>query len=533
MKELVFPRVLLPRAERLADKKAFIDVTSQGVRYEGTFARHVERVLRLADAMRSELGVSRSDRFAVLATNGHELIELYHAALFGAGVINPLNVRFTPAELAYVLADSGTKTVFTDPVFAGLIEKARDEHGATVSKFVVIGEASGRVSPDEQTNQGTIAYEDLIALGEPAMRREPEESDPVVVMYTGGTTGLPKGALLEQRAEVLNVYHVLLEITLREDRRFLFQAPMFHAAVVAGVVGIPASGATSVCIPLFDPGLVLDVIESQEIDTTMMVPAMMSFLVKHPDFSPGRLQGLRQLVYGAAPISESLLGQWLEMLPHVDFFQGYGMTEAASVVTFLGPEEHRRGDAPASAGKPMMGVELRIADSLGNELAHGDAGEVLVRGGNLMREYWGKPKETEDVFRDGWYHTGDVGLLSEDGSLHLTDRVKDMIVTGGENVYSTEVENAIAKHPAVEDVAVIGIPSDVWGETVHAIVVLKEGAMATGDELIEHARKFLAGFKVPKSVEFHDGALPLSGAFKPLKRELRRRYWEGRDREVS
>jgi long-chain acyl-CoA synthetase len=187
----------------------------------------------------------------------------------------------------------------------------------------------------------------------------------------------------------------------------------------------------------------------------------------------------------------------------------------------------------AAAGAPVFGVELRIIDSQGHEMARGEAGEVCAHGGNLMSGYWGEKEDTEKVLRDGWYHTGDVGYLDARGFLHLTDRIKDMIVTGGENVYSIEVEDAIASHPSVQEVAVIGIPSDVWGEAVHAVVVLKEGMKATGEQVIEHARQQLTAFKVPKSVEFHDGPLPLSGAFKPLKRELRRRYWEGHDRQVG
>ena len=366
------------------------------------------------------------------------------------------------------------------------------------------------------------------------MPPEPDEDDAAVLMYTGGTTGFPKGVVLQQRAEVLNVYHVLSAIGLREERRFLFQSPMFHAALVAGILGIPASGATSVTIPLFDAELVLHVIEEQEIDTTMVVPIMLSLLEQVEGFSPKRLRSLRQLVYGAAPISEALITRWLEMLPDTDFLQGYGMTEAASALTFLGPEDHRRGgSALTTAGRPLFGIDICITDTVGKALPQGETGEVCARGGNFMREYWRKPEESKVAIRDGWYRTGDMGFFDERNLLHLTDRLKDMIVTGGENVYSTEVENALASHPAVQEVAVIGIPSDVWGETVHAIVVLREDEKASAEELIEHARKSLAGFKVPKSVEFQDGPLPLSGAFKPLKRELRSRYWEDRERQVS
>ena len=379
MKELVFPRFLVPRAERHADKVGFVDVTREGVRYEGTFGAHLERVCRLSQAMAGELGIERDDCFAVLAMNGHEFIELYHAALFGAGVINPLNIRFTAPELGYVLADSGTRVVFTDPVFATLVAQARNEPGVKVETVVVFG-------ADGPAGDGVLDYEQLLASGEPTLPAEPDEDDPAVLMYTGGTTGMPKGALLAQRAEVLNVYHVGLEIGLQPERRFLFQSPMFHAAVVAGVVGIPASGATSVSIPLFDPELVLQVVPEQAVDTTMVVPVMLSMLEQHPSFDAKRLRGLRQLIYGAAPASPSLLRRWMDMLPDTDFFQGYGMTEAASVLTMLGPAEHRAGMLDA-AGSPVFGVELLVTDSLGNPLPPGEAGEVCARGGNLMTRY--------------------------------------------------------------------------------------------------------------------------------------------------
>jgi long-chain acyl-CoA synthetase len=524
MKELVYPRLLLQRAEQFADKVAFIDVSSRGIGYQGTFENHMDRLVRLANSMQDALGLRPGDRFAVLAANSHQYIELYHAAMFGAGIINPLNIRFAASELAYVLNDSGSKVVFTDALFSTLLDRARDE-GAMVDTVVMI---------DGESEKGVLGYEDLVAIGRPIMPPEPDEDDAAVLMYTGGTTGFPKGVLLQQRAEVLNVHHVLSAIGLREERRFLFQAPMFHAALVAGILGIPASGATSVTIPLFDAELVLDVIEGQEIDTTMMVPVMFSMLERAKGFSATRLRSLRQLVYGAAPISETVLSRWLEMLPDTDFLQGYGMTEAASALTFLSPEDHRHGgSALTTAGRPLFGINVCIKDEGGETLPQGESGEVCARGGNFMREYWRKPEESELVLRDGWYRTGDMGFFDKQNLLHLTDRLKDMIVTGGENVYSTEVENALASHPAVQEVAVIGIPSEIWGETVHAIVVLKKNGKATAEELIDHARTSLAGFKVPKSVEFREGPLPLSGAFKPLKRELRRQYWEGREHLVS
>ena len=393
MKELVYPRLLLQRAEQLADKVAFIDLSSTGTRYQGTFENHMDRLLRLTNLMRHVLGIAPGDRFAVLAANCHEYIELYHAAMFGAGIINPLNIRFAPSELAYVLNDSGSKIVFTDASFSTLLDRAKED-GAVVDAVVMIGGESDRGVSGP--SGAVLGYEDLLAVGRPTMPPEPDEEDAAVLMYTGGTTGFPKGVLLEQRAEVLNVYHVLSALGLREERRFLFQSPMFHAALVAGVLGIPASGATSVTIPLFDADLVLRVIEEQEIDTTMVIPIMLSMLEGVERFSPTRLRSLRQLVYGAAPISEALITRWLEMLPDTDFLQGYGMTEAASALTFLGPEDHRRGgSALTTAGRPLFGVDIRITDSTGAQLPQGVAGEVCARGGNFIREYWGKPAESD------------------------------------------------------------------------------------------------------------------------------------------
>jgi long-chain acyl-CoA synthetase len=265
----------------------------------------------------------------------------------------------------------------------------------------------------------------------------------------------------------------------------------------------------------------------------VMVPTMIAMQFEHPDFDAKRMQSLRVLTYGASPMPGALLDRLLGLFPDLDVYQGYGMTESSAVLTSLGPEEHRAGgDLLRSAGRPVPGVVLSIQDGEGNALPSGETGEVCARAGNFMREYWKRPKETAEAFRGGWYHTGDAGYLDEHGYLYLVDRVKDIIVTDGENVYSAEVENALASHPAVAEVAVIGIPHDVWGESVHAIVVLKADAAATEDELVAYARERIAGYKVPKSVEFRTEPLPLSGALKVLKRELRAPYWEGKERSV-
>ncbi len=369
--------------------------------------------------------------------------------------------------------------------------------------------------------------------GDPVVPPEPDETDPVILMYTGGTTGQPKGVLLEQRAEMLNLYHAAIAVGLDDDRVYLHQTPMFHAASMTGVLGIPASGGVSVFVPYFNPAAVLDAIERYRVNITLMVPIMVGMLLDAPEFEPERLTTLESLVYGAAPMPTGLLEHLLSTFPQLDLYQGYGMTEASAVLTLLNAKDHRRGgDALRSAGRPVYGVEISVRGEDDHEVPVGQTGEVCARSGNFMREYWKRPEETAAAFRDGWYHSGDTGYLDEQGFLFIVDRLKDMIVTGGENVYSIEVENAISTHPAVDQVAVIGIPDDLWGEAVHAIVVLEPGAHATAAELTQHARQTIAGYKLPKSISFRADPLPLSGALKPLKRELREPYWEGRERAV-
>jgi len=521
MKELVYHRLLMPALEQYGDKTAFFDGA-----YTGTYAQHGDRTFRLAKALRDELGIGRTDRFAVMATNSHEYLELYHAAFLGAGIINPLNLRLAGKELAYIVQDSGTEVVFVDVWFAQHFANAMDaaDGPSPIRQVVLIGD--GDVPHD-------IKYEDLIASVEPEVPDEPEEDDDVVLMYTGGTTGLPKGVILEHRAEMLNLYHIGMEIPFDDDSIYLHQTPMFHAASMGGIMGTPASGGSTVFMPLFDPGPALDLIESHQVTQTMMVPTMIAMLMGVEGFSPERLDSLKRLTYGASPMPAGLLDRLLEMYPNLDITQGYGMTESSSLLTWLNAEAHRKGGKRLqSAGKAVAGVSLSVQDVDGNVLPAGETGEICAKAGNFMREYWNKPEATKEVFAGGWYHTGDAGYLDDGGYLFLVDRIKDMIVSGGENVYSAEVESALSTHEGVAQVAVIGIPHDTWGEQVHAIIVSNPEVAITGEDLTEHCRDHIAGYKIPKSWEFRDEPLPLSGALKVLKRDLRAPYWEGHERSV-
>jgi len=553
MKELVYHRCLIPAANRFADKTAVIDGD-----YRATYGQHLDRVLRLANAMTSELGLQKGDRFAVLSLNNHYYMELYHAGFLGGMLINPLNLRLAPLELEYILKDSGTEVVFVDPPFAHVINNVR--HAAGIKKLVLMGSGPtwGEVASD-----GSV--DDLISVGSATVPDEPEEDDPAILMYTGGTTGLPKGVVMDNRAAMINLYKVFGMIVIDESQVYLHQIPMFHVAAFPGMFGIPAIGGTATIINLFDPGPVLDIIERDGVTLTVMVPTMIQMMLDHPAYSPSRLATLETLAYGASPMPTSLLERVLAISPDLKLIQAYGMTENCGILTMLLPDDHRRGgDMLRSAGRPVVNSVVSIQDPDGNILPAGVSGEVCARAGNYMREYWHRPEQTAAAFAGGWYHTGDAGYLDDNGYLFLVDRVKDMIVTGGENVYSAEVENAIASFPGVSQVAVIGIPSEKWGEAVHAIVVMTAGPAAAGpaaagssaagssaagsaaagssaagssaateDEVRTWCRERIAAYKVPKSVEFRTEALPLSGALKVLKRELRAPYWEGHERSVG
>ncbi len=529
MKELIFHRLFEPALDHLADQESIVSGA-----YSATFGEHADRAMRLCTALGGELGVGRGDQFAVMALNCHEYVELYHAAYLGAGVINPLNLRLAGKELDYIVRDSGTEVAFVDKTFAPLFAQAMALAGddCTVRRTVLIG------GPDDDVDAHCdVRYEDLISGSEAVLPDEPEETDPVVLMYTGGTTGLPKGVLCSQRAEILNTYHAMMKFPQLSAGTTLLQTPIFHAASMVGVIATQTMGGKFVLMPMFDPGAAIALIEKHQATTTTMVPTMIHMMMSHPDFAAEKLASLRSLAYGASPMPAALLDRLLSLFPELEIGQGYGMTESSSILTVLDAEDHRiGGDRLRSVGRAVPGVVLSIQDEDGAVLPSGEIGEVCARGGNYMTEYWNKPEATEEAFRGGWYHTGDAGYLDDGGYLFLVDRVKDMIVSGGENVYSAEVENAISTHPVVGQVAVIGIPHDVWGEQVHAIVVPREGAEVnegTAASIISHARESIAGYKAPKSVEFRTEALPLSGAMKVLKRELRAPYWEGKERGIN
>lgn len=533
MKEFVYARFLLPAVDRSPAAACVHDGD-----YHATFAEHGHRVLRLRSALRQELGLEPTDRFAVLSENSHQVLELYHAALFGGGIITPLNVRLAPVELAHVLAHADPKVVLVDERLAPLYGEVRSAGGGSSADRRLVrlcagapgtgstGARSRPVAGDPARGdgwwQGALGYEELLEAGEATGAPEPDEDDPVALIYTGGTTGLPRGALFTNRSLLLYMYHAGLAggVGFAPGSVFLHSAPMFHSTTIAPVLSAPAFGVTSVISPRFDPAGTLETIERYQVTDTILVPTMLQMLLGHERFAPGRISSLRRIGYGGMPMTPTLLDRLISIVPDVELVQGYGMTEAGAL-TVLGPADHRRSELLGSVGRAVPGVVIEIQSPDGTPLDRGSVGEVCAKGGNLMAGYWQDPDGTAEAFRGGWYHTGDAGHLDGEGYLFLSDRLRDMIVTGGENVYSVQVEQVIATHPAVAQVAVIGLPHELWGEQVHAIVVPRPGASLAEDEVIAHARKSLAGYEVPKSVEIRTEPLPLSAAMKPLKRELR------------
>ena len=518
MKELVFARTLIPGLARDPDAVGFIDA---GTGREVTFGEHLSRVARLSGALSTELGVSPEDRIAVIGLNSLPFLELWHASLLGAAVMNPLNMRFSADELAYVLSDSETGVCFVDATFAPLIASIRSR--TKIRDVVLMGD--GDVEAD-------FRYEELLAGAKEQLPAEPDEDAAAALMYTGGTTGMPKGVVLSQRAEVLNQYHYAMEVPWDRAQPAAVTTPMFHGASMLGIVGAPMFGVPTAVIPSFEPGAWMTAVEKHDIGFSVLVPTMIGMVLNHPEFRPERLARFRRLVYGGSPMPTAIQDKLLSQLPGTEVIQGYGMTECCAIATTFSDADHRSGLRKGSAGRALPGVELVAQDEAGRVLPAGEVGEICGRGGNFLTEYLNKPEATDDALRDGWYHSGDVGYVDDRGYLFLVDRAKDMIISGGENVYSVEVENALGSHPAVSQAAVIGIPHDLWGEAVHAVVVLKPDTAATEEELIAHARTSIAGYKVPRSVELRTDPLPMSAAMKVLKRELRAPHWEGRDSAI-
>jgi len=494
---------------------------------ERSFRELGERVARLAGGLQL-LGMKRGDRAAILSLNSDRFLEYQMAVPWGGGVMNPCNVRWSAAEVLYALNDSDSVLLLVDDALLPLVERIRGD-ARSLRHVIYCG--------DSEAPKETQDYEALIAGTDPVSDALRQGDDLAGIFYTGGTSGRSKGVMLSHMNLCVSGLSLLAEGMARRGQTYLHAAPMFHLADMGSALPHWLAGNTHSIIPAFSPAAVLEAIERDRVSTVLLVPTMIQMLLDHLALQlPRDLKSLEMLMYGASPISGTLLEHAIAALPHVEFVQGYGMTELCALGTINLSHREEREKATIhklrSAGRPFCCTEVRVIDERGEEVPRGTVGEVVVRGANVMRGYWKQPVETASSLREGWMHTGDAGYMDESGFLFVVDRLKDMIITGGENVYSAEVESAIAQHPAVAACAVVGIPSGQWGEAVHAVVVPKPGHPITAEEVISHCRQLIAGYKCPRSVEFRE-ALPLSGAGKVLKSGLREPYWRDREARVS
>jgi acyl-CoA synthetase (AMP-forming)/AMP-acid ligase II len=481
---------------------------------------------RIANAWRAS-GIGAGDRVALLAKNCLEYPLFYYAASKAGVVPVPLNYRLAPPEWSYIIGDAGARMLIASAELARAIDAVRGEL-KSVERFVALGEAPA-------------GWETFLAWTAPCSSAAPacdvDEESAVYQMYTSGTTGRPKGAVITHRAITANVAQLLPGFPIQRGDRYLIVAPLYHAAACIATFLAVACGASLHVQEDFVPADVVRALSEEGIGFTTLVPAMIqACLVMVPDVAQRRYPSLRQIAYGASPISEQTLCRAIEVFG-CDFVQGYGMTETSAVLTLLFAEEHRRAvkDRPElllSCGRPILGTEIRVVDANDRPLPTGAIGQIVARGPQLMSGYWNMPEATDEALAGGWMHTGDAGTIDAEGYVYIQDRVKDMIVSGGENVYPREVENVLFEHPAVADVAVIGVPDERWGEAVKAIVVLRAGQTTTAQELVDFCRGKLAGYKLPRSVDIV-AALPRNATGKVLKTQLREPYWAGRQRRVS
>jgi len=480
-----------------------------------SWSEHVERVARLAAGLQG-LGLKAGSRLGILSRNSFRQAELLHAGYWSGVIPVPVNVRLAPREIEFVLDDAGCEMLAVDPVLLPLLDKPEF---ATWREKVLLLDIEGTGRP---------SHEALIAGHAAAPPCDPHDDEDAILIYTGGTTGRAKGVRLTHGNIVSNGLQVGVTLGIRHDDIYLHVAPMFHSADLLATA-LTLTGGAHCYLPEFSAAAFLEAIQASRITFTMLAPSMLTMVLQCPEFGRYDLSSLRIQVYGSSPMPEKWICRALAALPDAKVTQGYGLTETAPILSFLEHRHHLEALAAgntkrlASAGKLLPGIDLRIVDDDGNDVPLGSSGEVMVRGPNITPSYYHRPEANDEAFQGGWFRTGDIGCEDEEGFLYLLDRKKDMIVTGGENVYSSEVETALWTHPGVADAAVIGVPDEIYGEAVFGVIVAKSGVVLVDADLIAHCRGHIGGYKIPRRFAFVD-ALPKSALGKVLKSELRQRF---------
>ena len=490
-----------------------------GMTFEGTtrtWSEMLERCERLAGALPS-LGLQAGDRLAIISHNSNRMAELFYGPLWQGVVPVPLNWRWTLPEQLPCLEDCEPRALAAD---ADNAERARElaSKCPSIETLIYLG--------DDAAPEGFVSYESLLAEAERVSSCPYGGEDLALIVYTGGTTGRSKGVMLSHSNLYISATSHMEFESVGQGHSIVLSGPMFHISSCYRVYVHTYMAVHMVVLRQFDALELMQSVEKYRVSDVILISAMAALVLDHPRYSEFDLSSLRKINYGAAPMPPSLIRRLQEAFPGVGFYHGYGATEAAGVISTLPARDHQlEGEAKkrlGSVGKPATYLELRIVDEQGGEVAVGEVGEIIIRGPNIMRGYWNMPEATAEVIRDDWYHTGDAGYRDEDDFVYLVDRMKDMIISGGENIYSVEVERAIDLHPAIRQCAVVGRPDDTWGEIVHAVVSLEPGQSVTEEELVEHCRQHIAGYKCPRGLTIWD-ALPLSGAGKLLKSEIRKR----------
>ena len=497
----------LPKREEISpDKEAVVD----GER-RLTYRQLNRRVNQLARALQAQ-GLAQGDRLAMLSYNSLECIEVIMASAKLGLTLVPLNWRLTAAELVFQLGDSGVQSLIFDPELQELAQGILER--MSFKRLVVLGREA-RMEADP--------YEALLAArndAEPVPDKPVTSESPLIIMYTAGTTGKPKGAVLTQGNCFFNALNLQVDLEFTSSDRNLVALPMFHIGGI-GLFTLPMLyvGGAVVIQRTFDPAEMLRLFEQENITVCLVVPAIWLFLIQSPAFDPAPLKKARVLMSGGAPLPHSLVEEYHQH--GLVLQQGYGMSEAAPSVSTLA--KSRALDKIGSVGRVMFNLEARVADEDGRELPRGEVGELLLKGPNVMLGYWNRPEANQESIKDGWFHTGDLARMDDEGFLYIVDRKKDMFISGGENVYPAEVENAIFALEQVAEAAVIGLPDAKWGEVGCAVVALKEGQSLSPEELTAHLKTCLAKYKIPKKVVFTQ-ALPRNAAGKVLKKDLREQY---------
>ncbi|MDF2443997.1 MAG: hypothetical protein JWR01_2200 [Subtercola sp.] len=476
-----------------------------------TVRESADRIARLAAVLRQH-GVEPGDRVGIMALNS----DLFHEALlavpWAGGVVVPVNYRWSAAEIAYSLDECEVAVLIADDNFLGLLDSVQQQFGGLTAVLHSGSAADGRAVLD---------LERLLGAAEPAEDLRRGGSDIFGIFYTGGTTGTPKGVVLTHDNLGASAYGCIATNEFVTPRgRLLHTAPMFHMADIAAWAGGLVVDSTHVFVPAFNPLGNLRTMSDQQVTDCLLVPTMIQMMVDAPGAREVDVACVRHIMYGASPMSEAVLTRARALFTEATFIQLYGMSELSPVATALLSADHDDPALRSSVGRAAPHVEVRVVDENDVEVPKGTVGEIVVRGSATMLGYWKRPAETAEALRGGWMHTGDGGYLNDRSYLFVVDRIKDMIITGGENVYSIEVENVLSKHPSIATCAVIGLPDEKWGERVHAVVVLQPGQSLSIDELMDFGRASIAGYKLPRSLSTVD-ALPLSPAGKVLKRDLR------------